>query len=497
MGVVSMRECLVLLVLLVYFASILGVRGPALGDSVTEMFVNPAEISTVVGATFEVKIDICNAAGVNAWEIFLYFDPVILGLKGYSSGGFLSWFGPVSQLMFSDKSILGYVQAGQSLQPLKPEGASGNDTLIKLVFDVVGIGNSALHLSNTALYNYTLGPIVHTTTDGFLNAGSGSARTIFIRSDGSLDPDTAPIRRDGCVYTLTANFVANVNFSGIVIERDGVIFDGASHLLQGDQWVGNAIVSSGRSNVTIMNVEIRGFLVAILLEGCSGSSISYNTLEMSGHAGIMVGSSDCGSIAGNSLYGNENGIILEDSSGVAVLGNRVFACRNMGLMINSSTDSMVRENRFAASYGCAIFLAYSSNVTISCNEMVASHVGVYVHESSGNVVYHNNFISSQFGHVRIGTPNCTNTWDDGYSSGGNFWTGHNWTDFYNGPYQNVSGADGINDEPYVFDEYNVDRYPLMSEAVVDERYSIALIPLFALATLLVTIASRKRRLRRG
>jgi hypothetical protein len=53
-------------------------------------------------------------------------------------------------------------------------------------------------------------------------------------------------------------------------------------------------------------------------------------------------------------------------------------------------------------------------------------------------------------------------WDDGYPSGGNYWSDYRGVDLYSGPYQNETGSDGIGDTPYVIDENNVDHYPLMN-----------------------------------
>jgi hypothetical protein len=63
-----------------------------------------------------------------------------------------------------------------------------------------------------------------------------------------------------------------------------------------------------------------------------------------------------------------------------------------------------------------------------------------------------------------------NSWDDGYPSGGNYWSYYAGSDLYNGPNQDIPGSDGIGDSPYkVGIEY--DHYPLMNpwtpiEAVV-------------------------------
>jgi len=55
-----------------------------------------------------------------------------------------------------------------------------------------------------------------------------------------------------------------------------------------------------------------------------------------------------------------------------------------------------------------------------------------------------------------------NVWDNGYPSGGNYWSDYNGTDMYGGSYQNETGSDGIGDTPYVINEKNRDNYPLMN-----------------------------------
>ncbi len=51
----------------------------------------------------------------------------------------------------------------------------------------------------------------------------------------------------------------------------------------------------------------------------------------------------------------------------------------------------------------------------------------------------------------------TNIWDNGYPSGGNYWSDFNGSDNFSGLNQNLSGSDGIGDTLHM-----KDRYPLMS-----------------------------------
>ena len=58
--------------------------------------------------------------------------------------------------------------------------------------------------------------------------------TIYIRSDGSIDPPDAPIvTADNVTYLLSGNINSSVD--GIVIERSNVILDGGGYGVQGTE----------------------------------------------------------------------------------------------------------------------------------------------------------------------------------------------------------------------------------------------------------------------
>ncbi|MCK4478072.1 hypothetical protein KAU88_06060, partial [Candidatus Bathyarchaeota archaeon] len=57
----------------------------------------------------------------------------------------------------------------------------------------------------------------------------GATATIYIRADGSVDPDTAPISSsDNITYTFTDDI-----YDEIVVERDDIVVDGAGYTVQG------------------------------------------------------------------------------------------------------------------------------------------------------------------------------------------------------------------------------------------------------------------------
>ena len=63
--------------------------------------------------------------------------------------------------------------------------------------------------------------------------------------------------------------------------------------------------------------------------------------------------------------------------------------------------------------------------------------------------------------VYISVDVYNHTWDDGYPSGGNYWSDYIGVDTKRGPNQDMLGSDGIGDTPYVIDASNRDNYPLM------------------------------------
>jgi len=92
------------------------------------------------------------------------------------------------------------------------------------------------------------------------------------------------------------------------------------------------------------------------------------------------------------------------------------------------------------------------------NNVNDNGLGIYLDRSSNNSIHHNNFNNTN----QVLTSESINTWDDGYPSGGNYWSNYNGTDLYGGPGQNETGGDGIGDSPYVINENNQDNYPLMN-----------------------------------
>jgi len=309
-----------------------------------------------------------------------------------------------------------------------------------------------------------------------------AAGTVYIMADGSVYPSTANITSlDNVTYTFTSNI-----YDRVVVDRDNIVVDGVGYALNGPG-NGTGITLLGISNVTIKNVEINDFFDGISFSYSSNNNIYGNTLT-NNWRGIVFSYSSNNTIYGNSMTNNTYGIWLDNSSNNSIVGNNITNnyWDGIRLRMSSNNNTISGNNITKNQYG--INLTHSSNNnTISANDITEnSRYGIYLTGTSNNTIYHNNFVNNA---VQVSSYNSTNVWDDGYPSGGNYWSDYTDVDLYSGPNQNETGSDGIWDHPYVIDENNRDNYPMVPE------FPVWTSTLLILIVLTVAVAFYKRRLR--
>jgi parallel beta-helix repeat protein len=132
------------------------------------------------------------------------------------------------------------------------------------------------------------------------------------------------------------------------------------------------------------------------------------------------------------------------------------------VVLHYSFESLVSYNNIEHNY-YGIVSYYSSRNNFYGNNIIANYYGVYIEEHSSNSkFYHNNIVANEFQAV-VHIPYLPGDfWDDGYPSGGNYWSDYIDVDQYSGPNQDQPGSDGIWDHPYVINENNIDHYPLVN-----------------------------------
>jgi parallel beta-helix repeat protein len=162
-------------------------------------------------------------------------------------------------------------------------------------------------------------------------------------------------------------------------------------------------------------------------------------------------------ISGFTIKNGGNGIWLEKCNGSVITGNNITAI-SRGIWLHYSHNNTISDNTVGGcKWWCGIVLCgRSSNNTVIRNTIRDNRNGLGI-TGENNLIIHNNFINNQ-NQTRM-IESHYNAWNNTYE--GNYWSDYTGTDVYSGPYQNITGSDGIGDTPYVIDDNNIDHHPLM------------------------------------
>jgi len=205
----------------------------------------------------------------------------------------------------------------------------------------------------------------------------------------------------------------------------------------------------------------------------SHNSISENCITGNYFNGVSLLTSSNNSIVGNNLTANNyDGIMLDLCSNYNnISGNYITANKNDGIDVFNSSNNSMDGNKIVANKLCGVRLSSSLNNSMVENEIKNNYCGVSFINSSKNKFYHNNFINN----TQQAWTNSINVWDDGYPSGGNYWSDYAGADYRQGLNQDVNSSDGIGDIECSIEDNNKDRYPLMgtfSDFNANSEYSI-------------------------
>ncbi|MCK4482246.1 right-handed parallel beta-helix repeat-containing protein, partial [Candidatus Bathyarchaeota archaeon] len=164
------------------------------------------------------------------------------------------------------------------------------------------------------------------------------------------------------------------------------------------------------------------------------------------------------------LANNGQGVLLAFTANSTIAKNNITN-NDYGIWLRWSSNNTVSGNNITNNEHGVCFNEFSNSNTVSGNNVTNNGCGAYFYYSFHNIFYHNNFISNTeqvYDYFCEYPPfSSISTWDKGYPSCGNYWSDYTGVDVYSGPYQNLTGYDGVGDTPYVIDENNQDNFPLM------------------------------------
>jgi parallel beta-helix repeat protein len=218
--------------------------------------------------------------------------------------------------------------------------------------------------------------------------------------------------------------------------------------------------------VNVDNVTISGFTVR---DGYHGIDLRGN------HAHIV----NCR--VSNNTIGIHTGGYSSTFGGNIIEENVII--NNVGVGISLYTNDDTVCNNIVAGNDVGINLFNTSDVVIWGNTIENNQEGCRVSLSSSNRIFHNNFLNNTVQALTNFPPGPCN-WDNGYPSGGNYWSNYNGTD---------ANGDGIGDTPFIIDEDNIDRYPLMM--LIPEYPTSLAFSLLIITALLASAICRKKALK--
>ena len=185
--------------------------------------------------------------------------------------------------------------------------------------------------------------------------------------------------------------------------------------------------------------------------GGTGHVLLVETVNNTFISDLTIRGSGCGCAA-------KSGIHLQNSYNSSVTGN-IVTDNGYGIQLKDSNSCTISGNIIANNSWPGIALYWSHENVITSNDIKENFWGIKLSGSSDNKFIHNNIIDNRAFQIDP-SGETANIWDDGYPSGGNYWSDYNGTD---------GNRDAIGDTPYTIDENNKDSYPLMTPYVSPEE----------------------------
>ena len=248
--------------------------------------------------------------------------------------------------------------------------------------------------------------------------------------DGRLNVRNATITLDsshsrnfihvaGDMYVENSSFASSSRFTVLYL-------NGSRGWIRNSTFAGPRSLSIEGHNISLVGNDIHhGFYGVSITRGATRNTIESNSIRSNLKVGIWMRYADSNLVKGNRIV--ENRALVGSSRG--------------GVDLYSSSYNVIVENSIERNgfYGLCIWGEYEANT-----------------------IFHNSFVDNRWRQASQGDFD-TNVWDDGYPSGGNYWSDYSGSDFFGGSNQDIPGSDSIGDTPYLgVAGKSADRYPLMA-----------------------------------
>ncbi len=227
---------------------------------------------------------------------------------------------------------------------------------------------------------------------------------IYIEVNGTINPASAPIQREGNVYTLTGNITGHP----IWVLCNNIVFDGAGYTLKCTQsGYETGLTLNCTKNVTLKNIQVSGYYYGITVKRLlyvdpaqkaepDASSSPYpestgntiiNCTAYNSRIGIFVRYSKENQILKNAIANSTIGIQLESYSGKSSTGNLIkenqVKGNSEGILLNNCMENTVTANIIIQNKVCGLELEWSSKNKVYGNTITENEVGILVEGADG------------------------------------------------------------------------------------------------------------------
>ena len=218
-------------------------------------------------------------------------------------------------------------------------------------------------------------------------------------------------------------------------------------------------------NCLIYNIVKRG--IGILFINVAKGIIEKNTIT--GNR-IGIGFSPYEGPDGSCYNIIQNNSITSNGEGGIVFGHIGYTLHSYNIIThNDISNNIFGISMITSAFNQITYNNITSNYGVGIDFFVRQFGGEY------NRVHHNNFIDNYNQASEYYEQKLMNYWDDGYPSGGNYWSDYTGEDIFSGPNQSIPGSDGIGDIPYLIPALpgleNYDFYPFMEPLDIEINVS--------------------------
>jgi parallel beta-helix repeat protein len=277
------------------------------------------------------------------------------------------------------------------------------------------------------------------------------------------------VNRQDAVVPQDQSYIALVNCKNITVQNQNI------HNSQGIllAWTNYSTVTNCAVHYNFNGVQLISSTDDLIGDNLIWGNIG---LDSEGGDGISLFDSHSIKIVNNVVSANwKGGITLSASSKNQIIGNNVTQNWKNGINLLANSDTnIIAQNRLynQDSQSHAALFAQDSSYNIITANNVTDNVcyGMqFLGSQQNNVLYHNNFMNNapfslEYQRLQVSMPGIDDQhltanrdfWDNG--SEGNYWS--DYTTRY--PNATEKSNQGVGDTPFVINDNNIDRFPLLT-----------------------------------